>query len=261
MRKPLIAGNWKLHKTIAQATELVNSLLEKLADVKDVEIVVAPVFTALPSVCRQSQNSAIMVAAQNCYPQTEGAFTGEVSAPLLADCGCRYVILGHSERRQLFDEQDEFINEKVLSVLAAGLRPILCIGETLEQRDSGELFEVIAYQLRFGLAEVTAEQMTDVVIAYEPVWAIGTGKTATSEEAAEVHAYIRGLLQGLFDHEVAEQTRILYGGSVKPGNIGELMAEADIDGALVGGASLNAEDFSAIVHFPKPLRMSNTPLP
>ncbi|SDE45072.1 triose-phosphate isomerase [Desulfuromonas thiophila] len=256
MRKPLIAGNWKLHKTLAEAQELARTLKDKLQDEQRCELVIAPPFTALAAVAEICRDSPLQLAGQNCYPATEGAFTGELSPTLLQDAGCHYVILGHSERRQLLGETDTFINAKVQAALAAGLKVILCVGENLAQREDGELFDVIATQMRLGLAEITSAQMAEVVIAYEPVWAIGTGRTASADQAAEVHAFIRGLLQGQFSSEVSESTRILYGGSVKPDNISSLMAEPDIDGALVGGASLDSASFVAIAHYPRPLRLA-----
>ncbi len=257
MRRPLIAGNWKLHKTIAEAEELTQTLRDKLADVRNTDIMLAPSFTAIPAVAKLCRTSAIQVGGQNCHPEPQGAFTGEVSATQLKDAGCAFVILGHSERRQIFGENDAFINAKVHAVLREEMQAILCIGETLEQREQGNLFDVLNSQIKRGLKDVSAEQMEYVVIAYEPIWAIGTGKTASSNDAAEVHAYIRGLLQGLYSSAIAQSTRIIYGGSVKADNISALMAEADIDGALVGGASLNAADFAAIANFPRPLHMSN----
>ena len=249
MRTPLIAGNWKLHKTRAEAIALVQALRTAVAALDDREIVVAPTFPALAEIATALSGSNIQVAAQNCYPEASGAFTGEVSPQLLADAGCRYVIVGHSERRQLFGETDAFINRKVQAVLAAGLRVILCIGETLEEREEERMLDVLARQVKGGLQAVPASRMEQVVIAYEPVWAIGTGKVANRDQAQEAHAFIRGLLQGLFDPATAQATRILYGGSVKPDNIDGLMAESDIDGALVGGASLQAEDFSRIAGY------------
>ncbi len=249
MRRPFIAGNWKLHKTLAESRDLAQQLFVGTADVKDRDIVIAPVFTALAAVTQIVGDTHIGLAAQNCYPADQGAFTGEVSPALLKDAGCGYVIIGHSERRQLFSETDEFINQKVHKCLEIGLNPILCIGETLEERETDQMLEVLTRQVKGGLAGLTAEQMEQIVIAYEPVWAIGTGKTATDEQAQEAHSFIRGLVQGLFTPEVAAAVRILYGGSVKPGNVDGLMAQADIDGALVGGASLNAEDFLRIIKF------------
>jgi len=249
MRRPFIAGNWKLHKTLAESRDLAQQLFVGTADVKDRDIVIAPVFTALAAVTQIVGDTHIGLAAQNCYPADQGAFTGEVSPALLKDAGCGYVIIGHSERRQLFAETDEFINQKVHKCLETGLNPILCIGETLEERETDQMLEVLTRQVKGGLAGLTAEQMEQIVIAYEPVWAIGTGKTASDEQAQEAHSFIRGLVQGLFTPEVAAAVRILYGGSVKPGNVDGLMAQADIDGALVGGASLNAEDFLRIIKF------------
>ena len=249
MRRPFIAGNWKLHKTLAESRDLAQQLFVGTADVKDRDIVIAPVFTALAAVTQIVGDTHIGLAAQNCYPADQGAFTGEVSPALLKDAGCGYVIIGHSERRQLFAETDEFINQKVHKCLETGLNPILCIGETLEERETDQMLEVLTRQVKGGLAGLTAAQMEQIVIAYEPIWAIGTGKTATDEQAQEAHSFIRGLVQGLFTPEVAAAVRILYGGSVKPGNVDGLMAQADIDGALVGGASLNAEDFLRIIKF------------
>lgn len=252
MRKPIIAGNWKLHRTISEARELIKQLQEGVADVSDCEIIVAPVFTALATLASEVAGRNIQLAAQNCHPAANGAFTGEVSAALLKDAGCTSVIVGHSERRQLFGETDDFINAKVKAVLAAGLQVIFCVGETLEERDSGAMFDVLARQVREGLKGLDNPAMRHVVIAYEPVWAIGTGKVASVDQAQDAHVFIRGLLAGLFTGAVEEQTRILYGGSVKPDNIDGLMAQEDIDGALVGGASLKAEDFIRIVRFTRP---------
>jgi len=249
MRKPIIAGNWKLHKTISEARELVQQLQEGVADISDCEIIIAPVFTALTTLASAVAGSNIELAAQNCHPAASGAFTGEVSASLLKDAGCTYVIVGHSERRQLFGETDEFINAKIKAVLAAGMQVIFCVGETLEERDSGAMFDVLTRQVREGLKELDPEAMGHVIIAYEPVWAIGTGQVASVDQAQDAHVFIRGLLAGLFAGKIAEQTRILYGGSVKPDNVDGLMAQEDIDGALVGGASLKAEDFIRIVRF------------
>jgi triosephosphate isomerase len=249
MRRPLIAGNWKLHKTVAEALDLVEALKKELTDVEDRDIVVAPVFTALAKAGEALTGSNIDLAAQNCYPENTGAFTGEVSPLLLQDVGCRYIIVGHSERRQIFGEADDFINRKVKAVIAQCLKVILCIGETLEDRESGQTLQVLQRQVSEGLKDLTASDMAQVVIAYEPVWAIGTGKTASNEQAQEAHNFVRGLLGETFGKETAEATRILYGGSVKPGNVDGLMAQPDIDGALVGGASLKAADFVRIVRF------------
>ncbi|MDK2846758.1 MAG: triosephosphate isomerase [Desulfuromonadales bacterium] len=249
MRRPFIAGNWKLHKTTAEAVALVEALDSGLTDVADRDIVVAPVFTALTSAASVLSDSNIALAAQNCYPENQGAFTGEVSPALLKDAGCRYVIVGHSERRQLFGETDAFINRKVRAVLDTGMTVILCIGETLEEREGDKTFEVLERQVREGLQDIGAAAMDGVVIAYEPVWAIGTGKTASDAQAQQAHDFIRRLIADLFDKQVAERVRIVYGGSVKPGNVDGLLRQPDIDGALVGGASLKAEDFMRIVRF------------
>jgi triosephosphate isomerase len=249
MRRPFIAGNWKLHKTTAEAVALVEALDSGLTDVADRDIVVAPVFTALTSVASVLSDSNIALAAQNCYPENQGAFTGEVSPALLKDAGCRYVIVGHSERRQLFGETDDFINRKVKAVLDSGMTVILCIGETLKEREGDKTFEVLERQVREGLQGIGAAAMDGVVIAYEPVWAIGTGKTASEAQAQQAHDFIRRLIADLFDKQVAERIRIVYGGSVKPGNVDGLLRQPDIDGALVGGASLKAEDFMRIVRF------------
>jgi triosephosphate isomerase len=249
MRKPMIAGNWKLHKTIAEATSLVSELMPAVAVNQNVEIVVAPVYTALAKVAETISGSNVKLAAQNCYPEPQGAFTGEVSPGLLKDAGCEYVIIGHSERRQLFGETDESVNSKAHALAAGGLGTIFCMGETLEERETGKMFDVLRRQVTAGLKNLSAGQMTTVVVAYEPVWAIGTGKVATDEQAQEVHAFIRALLAELYDDQTAAATRILYGGSVKPGNVDGLMTQPDVDGALVGGASLKAEDFARIANF------------
>jgi len=249
MRTPMIAGNWKLHKTIDETVSLINELKPAVAENSTVEVVVGPVYTALAKAVEATANSNIKVAAQNCYPVPSGAFTGEVSAPLLKDVGCDYIIIGHSERRQIFGESDEFINKKAHAIAETGLGTILCIGETLDERESDQMFDVLRRQIRFGLKGLTAEQMKAVVIAYEPVWAIGTGVTASDEQAQEAHAFVRALIAELYDRETADATRILYGGSVKPGNVDGLMSQPDVDGALVGGASLKAEDFARIVNF------------
>lgn len=249
MRRPFIAGNWKLHKTVAESLELVNTLKTKLAAIDDADIVVAPVFTSLDQVTAALAGSNITVAAQNCYPERSGAFTGEVSPALLKDVGCRHAIVGHSERRQLFGETDAFVNLKVKALVAEDLTAIFCIGETLEERESGRMFDVLKRQVNEGLKDLDAAAMAKLVVAYEPVWAIGTGKTASDEQAQEAHAFIRGLLKDQFGERTAEATRILYGGSVKPDNVDGLMAMPDIDGTLVGGASLKAADFARIAHF------------
>jgi len=251
MRTPMVAGNWKLHNTRDQAIALATGIKSQTSDVTDVEIVVAPVFTALNAVADALRGSSIKVAAQNCYPQAQGAFTGEVSPQLVEDIGCNYVIIGHSERRQLFGEDDAFINRKVHALAETGLGTILCIGETLAERESGQMFNVLRRQVCEGLKGLGIESMVRVVIAYEPVWAIGTGKTASDQQAQESHAFIRSLLDELYGAQVAGATRILYGGSVKPDNVDGLMAQPDVDGALVGGASLKPADFVRIIKFQK----------
>jgi len=249
MRTPVIAGNWKLFKTIAEATAMVNELKPLVAGTAGVEIVVAPVFTALSRVADALSGSNVRLAAQDCYWEEEGAFTGEVAPKLLADAGCSHVIIGHSERRQYFGETDETVNKKAKAALAAGLTAIVCVGETLAEREADKTFAVIETQLKGALAGFTADMLAKCIIAYEPVWAIGTGKTASDDQAQAVHAFIRTLLAKLFGQAAAEAIRILYGGSVKPDNVKGLMSQADIDGALVGGASLKAGTFAAIANF------------
>ena len=249
MRTPVIAGNWKLFKTIGEATAMVGELKALVAGTTGVEIVVAPVFTALSSVASALAGSNVHVAAQDCYWEEEGAFTGEVSPSLLKDAGCSHVIVGHSERRQYFSETDGTVNKKTRSAIAAGLTAIVCVGETLAEREGDKTFAVIETQITGGLSGLSADSLKQVVIAYAPVWAIGTGKTASDAQAQEVHAFIRGLTAKLFDRSVADAIRILYGGSVKPDNVKGLMAQPDIDGALVGGASLKADSFAAIANF------------
>jgi triosephosphate isomerase len=251
MRRPIIVGNWKMHKTIPEAVALVQALKAAVADVRDVDVGVAPPFTALMAVAQALRDSTIALAAQNMHWEPQGAFTGEISAAMLADIGCQRVIIGHSERRQMFAETDEAVNKKLHAALAARLDPILCVGETLAQRDGGVTFQVLERQVRGALAGISAEAIGRVVIAYEPVWAIGTGKTATPEQAQEVHAFIRGLLGELYGKALADAIRIQYGGSVNAGNIQALMAQPDVDGALVGGASLDAASFARIVSFQK----------
>ena len=247
MRKPIIAGNWKLNKTIKEAIELVTLLKRKVSAVNEVEIVVCPVFTALSDISEILMESNIQLGAQDLYWEEKGAFTGEVSASLIKDAGAKFVIVGHSERRQFFHETNETVNQKTKAALAAGLTPIVCVGELLAQREAGKTFEVVGDQLKGGFNHFNASDMRGVVIAYEPVWAIGTGKVATPQQAEEVHAFIRKELSKMFGADVAGVLRILYGGSVKADNISNLMNEEDIDGALVGGASLDAEGFAEIV--------------
>lgn len=248
MRKPIIAGNWKMNCTIPEALELVKRLKVMISDVKGLEIVIAPPFTALSPVSHALIGSNMTLAAQNLFWEGKGAFTGEISAEMILDAGCDYVIIGHSERRQFFAETDDSVNRKVKAALVGGLIPIVCVGETLAERETGETFPVIERQLTNGLNDVKLSNFEDLVIAYEPVWAIGTGRTATPSQAQEVHAYIRGLLKNVLG-EAAGDIRVIYGGSVKPENIDDLMIEPDIDGALVGGASLKADSFARIVRF------------
>jgi triosephosphate isomerase (TIM) len=249
MRRPIIVGNWKMHKTTAEAVALVKALKASVSSIQDVDIGVAPPFTALMAVAEALRGAPIFVAAQNMHWEPQGAFTGEVSASMLTDVGCTRVIVGHSERRQYFAETDEMVNRKLKAALNAQLDPILCIGETLAQRESHATFEVLGQQVRQGLAAIPADGMPRVVMAYEPVWAIGTGKTATPAQAQEVHAFIRGLLGDLYGKALADDVRIQYGGSVNAGNIALLMTQPDVDGALVGGASLEAPSFAQIVAF------------
>ena len=245
MRRPMMAGNWKLNKTITEAVDLAKKLKGSLANVKDKDVVVCPTFVCLQAVADALSDSEISVGAQNLFWEDSGAFTGEVSAPMIKSAGASHVIIGHSERRQYFGETDDTVNKKLLAALKHCLFPIVCVGETLAEREKAITFKVIERQIKEGLKSLTPENWQSIVIAYEPVWAIGTGKTASKEQAQEVHAFIRGLLP----KEVAPQVRILYGGSVKPDNTKELMGQPDIDGALVGGAALKAEDFTKIVKF------------
>ena len=249
MRKPVIAGNWKLFKTIGESVAVVNELKPLVACNQDVEIVVAPVFTSLSSVGAAIGGSNVNLAAQDCYWEEEGAFTGEVAPKLLKDAGCSHVIIGHSERRQYFSETDVTVNKKTKAAITAGLIAIVCVGETLAERESERTFTVIETQVSGGLVGLAEESFAQVIIAYEPVWAIGTGKTASDAQAQEVHDFIRQLIGRLYGQSVAAGMRILYGGSVKPDNVKGLMAQPDIDGALVGGASLKAESFAAIANF------------
>jgi triosephosphate isomerase (TIM) len=252
MRVPLIAGNWKMYKTVQEAVFFVKELRGVLKEPDDVEVVVAPPFTAVHSVAEAVRNSSIGVAAQDLYWEREGAFTGEVSAAMIAEAGAEYVIVGHSERRRLFGETDQHVNRKIAAAMGAALTPIVCVGETLDERERGETMAVLDRQIKDGLDGVPADRIADLVIAYEPVWAIGTGRTATTAQAGEAHAQIRKRLRQWFGGGAAEACRILYGGSVKPDNIGELIAEADVDGALVGGASLEVKSFADIVSKARP---------
>lgn len=248
-RIPLISGNWKMNKTVAEAVELVSQLKRRLLDVQNREILVCPPFVSIVIVKEIVKNSNIKLGAQNMYFEKSGAFTGEVSPVMLKDIGCEYVIIGHSERRQYFGETDESVNKKMRVAFENGLTPIVCIGETLQQREKNETFSVIEKQVKTGLTGLTVEQSNKLVIAYEPVWAIGTGKTATPQQAEEVHAYIRKLYAEIYGNNSAESVRILYGGSIKPDNFSEIMKQSNIDGGLVGGASLKADDFIKLVRY------------
>ena len=248
-RRPLIAGNWKMHKTGTEAVAAATQLKKRVATAADVDVMIAPTFTALQPVAQVLAGSNIALGAQNLHWEQKGAFTGEISAPMLVDAGCSHVIVGHSERRHLFGETDEQVNRKIGSALDAGLTPVFCIGETEAQRDAGETFSVLDKQVRDGLKGFVFDGLSKLVIAYEPVWAIGTGKTATREQAQEAHHHIRSLAATLFGKPFADAVRILYGGSVKPDNVKALMEMPDVDGALVGGASLDPETFSRLVFF------------
>ena len=247
-RKLIIAGNWKMNKTAAEALALVNSLTLEIANVKEVDVVVCPPFTALESVSKAIlETKNIRLGAQNMSENNFGAFTGEICAGMLKEFSVRYVILGHSERRQYQKETDKLISKKALAVHGASLKPIVCVGETLAEREGGQMEKVLDTQLRGSLAGLTKEQMAETIVAYEPVWAIGTGKTATTQQAQDTHAFIRGVLAKMFDDATAKKVRIQYGGSVKPSNAHELMGQPDVDGALVGGAALEARSFADII--------------
>jgi triosephosphate isomerase len=246
-RKLIIAGNWKMNKTVAEALDLVRGLKLDLANLKEVDIVVCPPFTALCEVSKAILDSNIRLGAQNMSEHNVGAYTGEIAAVMLKEFSVRYVILGHSERRQYQKESDALISKKALAALAASLKPIVCVGETLAERESGETNKVLETQVRGSLAGVSKEQMGETVLAYEPVWAIGTGKTATTQQAQDAHAFIRGIITKMFNETVARRVRIQYGGSVKPANARELMGQTDVDGALVGGASLEPRSFAEII--------------
>lgn len=248
-RTPLIAGNWKMFKTVTEAVQTATRLNELVSDVREIDVMIAPPFTALYPVYEAIKDGSVAVGAQDMFWEQEGAYTGEVSSAMLISAGCRYVIIGHSERREYFGESNGEVNKKVSTALAAGLTPIMCIGESEKQREAGETFSVLDKQLNMGLKGHFAEALETLVIAYEPIWAIGTGKTATSAQAQEVHQFLRKQTAQMFGENLAENLRILYGGSVKPQNAAELMGMPDIDGALVGGASLDADTFSRIVRF------------
>jgi triosephosphate isomerase (TIM) len=249
MRRPVIAGNWKMYKTQADALAYFSALVPLVRNTVHCDIIVAPAFTAIPASVEAVKGTPISIAAQDMHGEPEGAFTGEVSAAMLVEAGCRAVIIAHSERRQFFGETDESANAKIKAALAAGLAPILCVGELLAEREGGKTEEVLERQFKGGLAALTGAEFSRIILAYEPVWAIGTGRTATPEMAAETHRFLRRLAAASFTPERAAGLRILYGGSVKPDNIKGLMAQVEIDGALVGGASLNAEAFASIVNF------------
>jgi triosephosphate isomerase (TIM) len=249
MRRPVIAGNWKMFKTISETKAFFSSFLPLVSGVSHCEIVVAPPFVSLAPAAAAATGSRVAISAQDVYWKKEGAFTGEVSIPMLRDAGCTHTIIGHSERRQFFGETDETVNEKARAAIAGGLQPIVCVGETLAERDAGKAAEVVRRQVREGLAQLTESDLSPMIVAYEPVWAIGTGRTATPETAAEMHGEIRRTIGEIWGAKAAEAMRILYGGSVKPDNIQELMRREDIDGALVGGASLDPTSFAAIVKY------------
>jgi len=252
MRKPVIAGNWKMYKTIGESVATAVALKPLVANANHCEVVIAPVFAALKSVADRPEGSNIHVAAQNCATeQREGAFTGEVAAFMVRDSGCSHVIVGHSERRQYYLETDQIVSKKAQASIAAGLTVIACVGETLDQRDAGKALDVVKEQLIGSLSGLTASDLDRIIVAYEPVWAIGTGRTATPEQAQEMHAFIRRVFTERHSPAAADSLRILYGGSVKPDNIKGLMKQPDIDGALVGGASLKAESFAEIVNYNK----------
>jgi triosephosphate isomerase len=247
MRTPFIAANWKMFKTVHEAVVFVKEFRSLVKDIDDVEIVVAPPFTALHAVAEAARNSPVGVSGQNLHWEREGAFTGEISAGMLREAGAEYVIIGHSERRRLFQETDEAVNHKLVAALGAKLCPIVCIGETLEEREGNQTLDVLDRQIKQGLDGLTGDQVASLVLAYEPVWAIGTGRNATPEQAGEAHAHIRSRIRSWFGGHAADQCHVLYGGSVKPDNIHALIVHPDVDGALVGGASLEVRAFFEIV--------------
>jgi len=247
MRKPIIAGNWKMNKTIKATVELITGFKRELSDVDAVDIIVCPTYTALSDARELLMDSNIKLGAQDLYWEESGAFTGEISPDMIKDVGCTYVIIGHSERRKYFSETNDTVNKKTKAAIAAGLLPIVCVGENLNEREANKTFDVVEDHIKGSLAGLTKEDMAKITVAYEPVWAIGTGKTATPDQAQEVHKYIRELLAGIFGEETALSVRIQYGGSVKPDNIRELIAKDDVDGALVGGGSLKIDSFVGIV--------------
>ena len=248
-RRPLIAGNWKMFKTSPEAVETAGQLVKLLSTTTDIDVMIAPSFTALAQVSDVVRGSCVSLGAQNLFWEAQGAFTGEISPAMLVSAGCEYVIIGHSERRQYFNETDETVNKRIKAAFDNDLIPVMCVGESEKERESKNTFSVLDKQLKMGLEDFSSDDLKGLVIAYEPVWAIGTGKTATSEQAQEVHQFLRSVLEKSFGNILAKSIRILYGGSVKPNNTAELMAMPDVDGALVGGASLDSETFSKIVHF------------
>jgi triosephosphate isomerase (TIM) len=252
MRKKIIAGNWKMNKTAPQALELTQQIKQKINTSTEVDVVLCPPFTDLAAVYRVIHDSYIDLGGQNLHWEQKGAFTGEISADMLKSVGCHYVIIGHSERRQYFGETDETVNKKIKSALHEGLIPIVCVGELLEEREADKTQSVIEAQVKAAFEDIDKIQAQKTVLAYEPVWAIGTGKVATPEQAQEVHAFIRKLLTDIFDEETAETIRIQYGGSMKPDNAAELLSQPDVDGGLIGGASLDADSFIAIINHAKP---------
>ena len=247
MRRPIIAGNWKMNKTIQEAIDIAIALKRRFYTFSEADIVIFPPFTALSKVNDEVIDSSIMIGAQDIYWEEDGAFTGEISANMLKDVGCRYVIVGHSERRNILGETDEDVNKKLKVVLRYGMVPIMCVGERSEERENGMTFEVLEKEITRGLKDLAKDEVVRIIIAYEPIWAIGTGLTATPQRAQDAHNFIRKFVERLFDTELSSKLRILYGGSVKPDNISQLMAQEDLDGALVGGASLDVNSFSEIV--------------
>ena len=251
MRKSVIAANWKMNKTIGEAVDFVRQFKTEIGKYSDRISIICPPFTALAGVCHELSGTDVQVGAQNLFWETSGAYTGEISVQMIKDAGCRYVIIGHSERRKIFGEDDAMINRKVKKALLDGILPIICVGETLEEREKGMTFQVVQKQIKSDFEGLKKEEAVQCIVAYEPVWAIGTGKNATPDQAQEVHAFIRGLLKDLFGNDVAQSIPIQYGGSVKPDNVDELMNQKDIDGALVGGASLDVKSFLRILNYKK----------
>lgn len=248
-RRPLIAGNWKMHTTATDAVELAKAVAKASADANDRDVMIAPPFTALSAVAEAVKGSSVLISGQNVCWEEKGAFTGEISPVMLKDLGCAMAIIGHSERRHVFGEDDSMINRRVLGAMQFGLTPVFCIGETLAEREAEQTLRVLEDQTRNGLAGVDLTATPALVVAYEPVWAIGTGKTATVDQAQDAHAFIRGILAAIFEKTIARQIRILYGGSVNPENVDAVMGQDDVDGVLVGGAALKADSFDRIIHF------------